>query len=506
MLPRHFSLGASRARARARGQALPLGVLLLAVLALAWAQGYGLRQIANARARLAHVADAVAYSGAQAQARGLNLLAWISRTQLAHQIAMGHVATLAAWADFGSRQAGRQALGNPPAFLIASLFGARYGAAYQAAGLLAGASAGSSLAGASLAGSLSAPSQGGGWAASYAQHDGLIHDVLEQVRGQTAHRLADNRQAVMRWVMQRNLLGDYAGLAGSRAATHARLSLLADTLPGAISSRPASAGQGAHAWLTQRIRNTPFLAPRNDTARNHYLVSPYCPHLRHELRRRGTTALDARGQWQALDTLSFKALRRNRRVGCYFRPYPMGWAWAAQAGQRPGAAHVPDAPAHFGDEAFWRWLQDHTDWPLLGERDNPLATSYAVAAPVTLRGRGLPPDVAIQTDQSGRLSFSIGLAVPAHTLLTTNAASRVAMAGQWRFTGLSDGDWLRVGSAAMVEYVRPHDKTTYGKTTYGKTPYGQTAAPLEAANLYLPYWQARLAPGGADILVPEARP
>ncbi|CAM4188311.1 hypothetical protein [Kerstersia similis] len=458
------------AHRRSRGQALPLGVLLLAVLALAWTHGYGLRQVANARTRLAHVADVVAYSGALSQARSLNLAAWISRTQLAHQIAMGHVATLAAWADFGSRQAEQQARGNPPAFLIASLFGPRYGTAYRAAGTL--------LAGA----------QSEGWAAAYARHDSLIHDVLEQVRGQTLSRIAETRQAVMTWVMQQNLHGDYSGLAGSLARDHARLSLYADTLPGAIGSQRAEVGQGGHAWLTQQIRNTPFLAPRNETARNHYLVSPYCPHLRHELRRRGTTTLDADGRWQALDTLSFKALRRNRWVGCYFRPYPMGWAWAAPAGARPGAMHTQGAPSHFGDEAFWRWLQDKTNWPLLGRQDNPLATSYAAAAPLALRSRGLTPDVAIQ---AGRLQFSIGLAVPAHTLQTANAASRVALAGDWRFQALQAEDWLQVQSAAAVEYVRPH---------------GKHGVALEAANLYLPYWQARLAPGNAAALHQGAQP
>lgn len=443
---------------RARGQALPLGVLLLAALALAWVHGYGLRQVAGARARLSHVADAVAYSGALSQARSLNLLAWISRTQLAHQMAMAHVATLAAWADFGSRQATQQGRGNPPAHLITSLFGARHGAAYRAASALAG------------------QRQGAGWAQAYARHDSLIHDVLEQVRQATLADLVQTRQDAMAWVLARNLQGDFSGLAGRSAAAGSRLVLYDDTLADGIRLSAAGAGHGSYDWLAHQAAATPFLAPRNGTARNQYLVSPRCPHLRHELRRRGETALDAAGHWQALDTLSFKALRSNRWVGCYFRPYPMGWAWAAPADRRPGEAHVDGAPASFGDAAFWRWLQTHTDWPLTGSAGNPLATSYAVAEPLALRGRGLVADISIGVANP---AFSIGLAVPAGALLTTGGASRVAMTGAWRFGALPVDGWLRADSAAAVEYVRPH---------------ARSRLPLEAANLYLPYWQARLTP------------
>lgn len=442
-----------------RGQALPLGLLCLAVVALAWVQGYGLRQVASARMRLSHIADAVAYSGALAQARTFNLLAWTSRTQLAHQMAMAHIATLAAWAGFGGRQANRSAVGNPPAFLVSSLFGTRYGSAYSASAAMV------------------SPGSTDGWAYRYLQHDRLVHEALGQVREAALDSMVTARQAAMEAVLSENLAGAFSGFSGqSYSSDDVRLSILNDSLAGSVQERSPQAPGGIQALLSRWAQDTPFLATRNVTARNGYPVSPYCPHLRHELRRRGATVLDAAGRWQALDTLSFHALRSNRWVGCYFRPYPMGWAWAAPSGLAPDEAHVSQPPQGFGDEAFWRWLQGNTNWPLLGTGGNPLATSYAVAAPIRLSSRGLPSELAVIEPMPG---FTIHLSLSRQWLSTTDAASRIAMFGLWRFAGLGGAGRLEVRSAAATEYVRPQGR-----------PDGQ----LELPNLFQPYWQARLMP------------
>lgn len=68
-----------------RGQALVLGLLLLAVAVASLAMLRGVGRVVEARMRLTHAADAAAYSGALAQARRLNLLAYANRTLVAHR-------------------------------------------------------------------------------------------------------------------------------------------------------------------------------------------------------------------------------------------------------------------------------------------------------------------------------------------------------------------------------------------------------------------------------------
>jgi hypothetical protein len=82
-----------------QGQALVLGLLMAAVAAASLVVLYNLGQTVESRARLTHAADAAAYSGALEQARALNALAYVNRTQIAHQVAMAHLVTLAASAQ-----------------------------------------------------------------------------------------------------------------------------------------------------------------------------------------------------------------------------------------------------------------------------------------------------------------------------------------------------------------------------------------------------------------------
>src|SRR5690606_13239844 len=118
---------------------------------------------------------------------------------------------------------------------------------------------------------------------------------------------------------------------------------------------------------------------RDHTERNHWAVDPRCPHLRHQLRRRGHTFLGPDGRWQSIDTESFHALRSNRWVGCYYREYPMGWGWIPGVhSQSFQQEHVADPPDAFSAQDFWRWVQESTDWNLLDDSDNRLANSRAV--------------------------------------------------------------------------------------------------------------------------------
>jgi hypothetical protein len=105
------------------GQALPWGLALTSVAVFALVAVYNLGQVALARTRLTHATDAAAYSGAVVQARSLNMLAHVQRTQIAHQVAIAHLVTLGAWAQFVDTQSARYRRGNPPGFIVGRFLG-----------------------------------------------------------------------------------------------------------------------------------------------------------------------------------------------------------------------------------------------------------------------------------------------------------------------------------------------------------------------------------------------
>lgn len=165
---------------RQAGQALALGLALMALAGMAWLALYGLGQRAGARAQLLRATDAAAYSGAVVQARALNLLAYIHRAQVGHQVALAHLASLAAWARFAQTQAARRTAQNPPVALIGLLFGPRAARGYGAA--------------------QDAPA--GDLMQAYAAHDELAHRVLQQAADTLARDARATRDATMRAVLR----------------------------------------------------------------------------------------------------------------------------------------------------------------------------------------------------------------------------------------------------------------------------------------------------------------
>ena len=94
-----------------------------------------MNQIAEQQGRLSLVLDAAAYGAANWQPRTLNLLVYINRAQLGHQLALGHwiLLTLATWDRAAQIQSGQVRRANPPAHLIAMMFGSAHGLAYTQA-------------------------------------------------------------------------------------------------------------------------------------------------------------------------------------------------------------------------------------------------------------------------------------------------------------------------------------------------------------------------------------
>ncbi len=427
------------------GQVLVLGMVLAATLSLALLRYFSAGQVLSAKVRQVHGLDAAAYSGALIQARTLNMLAYLNRAQLAHQLAMAHLVTLGSWALYGGAEAGQLARGNPPAHLIGMLFGVDHGRAYLAAARAAGLDQWARA--------------GGALGQAHAAHDRQVHGLYAGLTHDLVGTAPEARMAAIRAVLRAHY--------PERTDDDLRVTLSSDQWPALL--RRYAPDQDLHDLIQDIARLYPFLGPRNHTASNTWVVDARCPALRHQLRRRGETQLDPEGRWQASDTQSFHALRANRWIGCYYREYAMGWAWIpghAAAGA-PGA-YSEDVPDDFSQQDFWRWVQAATNWSLLDQRDNPLANSHAVRSQPAWPAGGLAPyyDMASAAPE-GVAGFEVHLSMDG-----------------------PEGYPVHARSAAQSYFARPLPRAD---------------GLHEAPNLFHPYWQARLAPVGDLDVAPPGR-
>ncbi|WP_038369642.1 TadE/TadG family type IV pilus assembly protein [Brackiella oedipodis] len=449
-----------------QGQALALGILFLSVLVLMLLALFGLARLHDAKNRLINAADSAAYSGALVQARALNMQAHINLAQVAHQVAMAHLVTLGSWAEWAARESDRLSLGNPPSYLIGMMFGADHMAAYQAAR--------------GARHIYSAGRQHGDLAQQYSQHEEIVHAVLAQLSQVIQQQLPSMRDQAVQAILQSN----YPELQTISRAQIAQLTLTSPAkqssnlvfskmtqLRNAESAQLQWQTQDLHAPFIHRVpwqgpyrtflqtvvADYHFLDKRQQLARNLWAIDPKCPFKRHELRRNGSTFLDQDGLWQATDTQSYHALRSNRWIGCYFREYPMGWAWiSSQSKHKPeGFEFIDDAPENFSAMDFWRWVQSATQWNLFSGSSNPLANSYAAASTQKWGTRGLPALIDTKPGSTPqRLLFKLQLQ-------------------QTHFFGLS-------------LHSRAHAETFFERYQ------ARSDAQHEAPNLWHPYWQARL--------------
>jgi len=445
-----------------QGQVLVLGMLLAATVSVSLVMLYNLGRTVESRSSLTHAADAAAYSGALEQARQLNFLAYVNRTQIAHQVAMAHLVTLGAGAQYLRTLAGQRNRNNPPMALISMLFGPDAGLAYAMARGQPGAEA--------------------DLARAYAEHDRIVHRVLDAGAAAAVKHLPASRDRLMRAVLHDNY-ADAAGSFGLSSSARAEpvIRLLSDGWPGFVARHAATRQGGLRPAVEQAAGRFGFLDRRNETRRNPWPVSMYCPILRHELRRRGSTWLGPDGRWGALDTQSFHALRSNRWVGCYYREYAMGWGTAQGQKSRPppDLDYVESPPEDFSAQDFWRWVELSTNWNIFDGATNPMANSYAMAQVQRWPGLGLPGyrEVALSRRETP-LRFAVAVSLAGRALPTTDAASTVAApVGRFRHAALGGGGTLTVTSAAETYFARPQAR-------------GDGRG--EWATLFRPYWQARL--------------
>jgi hypothetical protein len=437
--------------ARPRGQALVLVLFLMVLGSAALIQLFNAGQLIGAKTRLVHVADAAAYSGALIQARALNFHAYVNRAQLAHQVAMAHLVTLASWAQFGDTEARQLAQLNPPLWVIAGFFGVTHGTAY--------------------AQSAAAVGRGGALATAFDAHDRTVHQVLATAQRAVFNTLAQNRRDAIDAVVAANYDG-----------SPPMADLLADSLPGALRWQSGTAREGLRALAAQAVAPYDYLGPRNHIAYGLLPTEARCPWLRHELRRNGATRQLGLEGWEAADTQSWHALRSNQWIGCYYREYPMGRALASAQGNSSEAAEEASAepvPTDFSQEDFWRWATRQPGWNIFGGSSNPLGQAWASLEPVRLGGHGVPANAGLN-DGRDSLRFVLRLRESQAALPTTDGSSRVrAGIDRLRIGTHTAGGEMAAMAAAETFYVRPEARAD------GRA---------ERGNLFEPYWQARLVP------------
>lgn len=430
------------------GQALILGLSMLLVLVIILMSLFQQSRLVNAKAKQIHTVEAAAYSGALIQARALNMQGYINLAQVGHQIAMAHLVTLASWAKFSATENRQYLSANPPSYLIGMMFGISHQNAYAA-----------SRRAMSI---ISIAERHNELEQRYARHDEIVNNVLLEV----AYAIRDHQTTTRDAAIQEVITANYPGYHVSAAADvstsgdmtkqlHWQL-LEEDTSDFTSMYKPAG---NYRSLITTVARLYKFLDPRKELTRNHWPVSHRCPHLRHELRRQGTTILNQQGNWQSIDTQSFHALRSNRWIGCYYREYPMGWGWVSGRFNTipEGMEYSENPPDNFANQDFWRWVQSATQWDLLGGVQNPLANSRAVQQRIQWGGGGLVPYVDINTEGKDKLAFQLHLSGPE-----------------------VDGQLMTVKAQAESFFER------YKARTDGQH---------EKANLWHPYWLARLAEG-----------
>jgi hypothetical protein len=304
-------------------------------------------------------------------------------------------------------------------------------------------------------------------------HQWLSHEVLDTVARQLVQGLPATRDAAIKQVLQTNL----AGLSVSSVSGDVVYRIANDTWPTLLASF-APGGNQEGARLRKAVQRAAqaygFLGKRNRSAYNPWPTQPYCPWLRHTLRRRGDTRMDKLGRWIAVDTQSFHSLRGNRYTGCYFREYAMGTAMLRPS-SRSGPYHPPQrVPDNFSKEHFWKWAARVARWNLLIP-NNRVATFRAAHGAWVLRQQGLPRGFHVGAKRT-QAAFVLYVRQRGDSLTTTEGRSVVRLLkGRFSQSVLGTAGGVRASAAAQT-YFEPLSKRAV------------------VANAWRPYWHARLVP------------
>jgi len=452
------------------GQAMLLGLVLLGMGALAWASSYYIGHLVHDKVSLLRATDAAVLSAATLQARNLNLHAYLNRAQLANQLAMIHLVTLASQERFRSTQA-YQSLGmNPPAFVIGMFFGPSYAASYLAA--QAG-GVGDSLALQNLE-------------SAFQRHDQVIKEMIEQTRVALLQDMVSARNQTLQKVLIRNV-GDSGS--STRGNTIKELGLTFEIVRDELKEGIHYFSTRSPSWVSafkQVSEPYGYLKSRHFTRQNIWAVNVRCPHKRHELRRRGQTTVTSNGSFESSDTLSFHAIRSNRIIGCYQREYPMGWAQIGSSSKSKSFMPIVEnskdeespvfAGQNFSSQPFWRWVKNQgiPGWNIFNGRDNQLARLWSDTRKIRWQSKANPGFTNVSGLQS---SYRFDIDTTQSFRFHSQQKNKTGFAGRFNFIEVNTSDRLHAKSSSLTYFERPDVRKDRKE---------------ERPNLFHPYWHARL--------------
>jgi len=445
-------------REQQHGAALVLAVALLGIGVLVWQQRGSLSQLLLAQQSLDQSTRASALAASQLHARLLNAHAFLNRTAMAHQVAMAHLLTIASAEKMRLEMSQRFLRRNPPVHLIAMMFGPQHAAAYAASRL----------------GSAGHTDQGiRALEKAFRAHDRSMGGELEQARIALNRGVAERTRELVRQVLDRNLTGSL----GARTMLKVEVMNPAGLLSSVRANQEPAIRQ---AWFDSVMQQHEYLQSRRHTATNYWVVNPKCPHLRHQLRRRGKTSLQVDGNWQATDTLSFHAMRGNHWLVCYWREYPMGWSkvdhYAKPVDRQAGEFYRTVTPEGVVGGSFLRYiLAQHALGNLLLGLNNTLGEDLAEKTRIIWERRATFKTYSLDHKP---VKIVVRVEQPLKSL-----SAPVLVAGL-RLSGLLEarGHWgqsLHAQAAAEAYFDRYEPRAD---------------AKRESPNLFQPFWLARNIP------------
>lgn len=442
------------------GSALVLALAIAGVAVIAWQQRASLSQLLIAQHVLDQSTAAASLAAAQHHARLLNTHAYLNRTAMAHQVAMAHLLTIASAEKMRREMSIRLTRFNPPIYLIAMMFGPHHAAAYAASKL--------SVAGSTLQGVHQLH-------AAFGRHDQAINRDLKRARKSLLENVERDTRAIVKEVLDRNI----AKSRGTSPRLDIRIELPSRGL-GLKTIKPADAIW--RQWFNATIKQHQYLQKRSDTAISWWVVDPKCPHLRHNLRRRGDSTFEVDGLWQATDTLSFHAVRGMKIVLCYWREYPMGFANIKSKGKRTVAsgqwdqalAEAGDFPDDFRKITFFRWFTSQFALTAMFHGfANVLADGWGYKTQLRWRAHSRVEPYVLSKAQQLRTKVVVSQRLDSLSDPLLKLALRIKglLSIQSEWTGA-----LSSSSAAEVYYDRYQPRAD---------------ARSENANLFQPFWMAR---------------
>jgi len=442
------------------GAALVLVIVVAGVAVSAWQHRASLSQLFLAQQVLHQSTAAASLAAAQHQARLLNGHAFLNRTIMAHQVAMAHLMTIASAEKTRYEMSRRLARGNPPLFLIGMMFGPHHAAAYAASRV--------SVSGTSLSGVRELQQ-------AFERHDHLLSNRLDKARERLLTNVQGDTRAIVRAVLDKNMTYQ----TGQRAQLMIDVDLpISELRPKLINPTQET----WRAWFDRTLKQHQYLDKRRKTARNWWVINHECPHMRHELRRRGESDFSVDGLWQVTDSLSFHAVRGAKILLCYWREYPMGFSNIKNDIRGQQAMSESDrvfsrkgaAPEDFRKMTFLKWFtSQYAITSLFHGFANGLADGWGYRSRLRWRSRSVVKPYVL----SGSDPFVIRVSVSQRLDSLKDPVLRLGL----RIKGLLNiqNDWGQ--QLTSVAYAQ----------TYYDRYEARRDLKHESANLFQPFWMAR---------------